>query len=475
MKSLMHLFAIVIASTFIVSVISQSVEADLVTDLPDFPYKGRMYSGYLNLEDPLKKYHYFFVEAQYDSPHAPLVLWLNGGPGCSSMLGLLQEHGPAIFPGTEETMVLNEYAWNKKANIIYLESPGNVGFSYIDSFLPTEVSVNDEIVAVENFQALQSFFRKFPSFKDNDFYIAGESYAGIYIPRLSDKILQYNSKVPSGTRINLKGMLIGNGVASWEYDTTPALYDFAFTHHVYSYELRKDFINYCVKEYNEEKCNEFNAKFEKLLDGLNIYDLLQDCGKREGNRKTDSSSFYYQYARWAFPKNMQTPNKKIDFTSALFGEEKTLRDDPPCVDAVAPTKYLNREDVKAALHVKSSIKWQMCSDSVYEQYERSKEASLYLYPSLINAGLRIMIFSGDTDMAVPFNGNQRWIDSLGLEVASPWRKWRAFNDRNHVAGYRTIYKGLTFVTIKGTGHMVPQWKPKEAYYMFEKYLANEDL
>lgn len=86
-----------------------------------------------------------------------------------------------------------------------------------------------------------------------------------------------------------------------------------------------------------------------------------------------------------------------------------------------------------------------------------------------------MIYSGDTDLAVPVNGSQKWIDSLKLGVKSDWRQWRAFNDRMIVAGYRQIYNGLTFVTIKGTGHMVPQWKPKEAYYMFLKFLRDEDL
>ena len=117
----------------------------------------------------------------------------------------------------------------------------------------------------------------------------------------------------------------------------------------------------------------------------------------------------------------------------------------------------------------------MCNYDVVEKYVRSKEASLYLYPKLIKSGLKIWIFSGDTDMVIPYNGSQRWIDSLKLEIISPWRSWRAFNDMTTIAGYRTIYKGLTFVTVKGTGHMVAQWKQKEAFYMFQQFLKGEDL
>ena len=145
----LHLFSFISLTLVLVTVLSQD-PADLVADLPGYPYKGRLYSGYLSLEDPLKKYHYVFIETTQDSYNAPLVLWLNGGPGCSSLLGWITENGPAIFKGSDDTLSMNEYSWNKLANIVYLESPGNVGFSYIDSFMPTETYINDAISATEN-------------------------------------------------------------------------------------------------------------------------------------------------------------------------------------------------------------------------------------------------------------------------------------------------------------------------------------
>ena len=86
-----------------------------------------------------------------------------------------------------------------------------------------------------------------------------------------------------------------------------------------------------------------------------------------------------------------------------------------------------------------------------------------------------MIYNRDTDVVVPFNGNQNWIESLNLEVLEPWRKWRAFEDNSNVAGYVTKYKGLTFCTVKGAGHEVPKYKPKESFYMFSKFIKNEDF
>ena len=137
--------------------------------------------------------------------------------------------------------------------------------------------------------------------------------------------------------------------------------------------------------------------------------------------------------------------------------------------------YFNRDDVKSALHVKMDKTWELCSLDVNNRYERQMKGSIWTYPTILSSGLRVLIFSGDTDMAVPFNGNQAWIKNLKLEIEKPWRQWRAYDDPDNVSGYVIDYKGLTFCTIKGTGHMAPQWKPKETYFMFSKFLNNESL
>ena len=146
---------------------------ELVGDLPGYPYKGKMFSGYLNLNNPKKKLHYLFLESQNDPSTDPVLLWLNGGPGCSSLLGWAQEHGPAVFKEMSKEWEINDYSWNKKANVIYLESPAGVGFSYIDSKDDSDWIVNDETSSVQNLEAMVQFFLKFPDFKRNDFYISG--------------------------------------------------------------------------------------------------------------------------------------------------------------------------------------------------------------------------------------------------------------------------------------------------------------
>ena len=441
-----------------------ATEDDLVKSIPEYDYKGRLYSGYLDVND-VKKFHYMFNYAHEDPEHKPLVFWFNGGPGCSSLDGWANEHGPMQL-GTDGKFHLNEYSWNRAANMVYLESPGDVGFSYVDSKLDYELYINDDITANDNLQALLSFFKKFPSMKGKDFYISGESYGGIYVPMLAYNIIQYNKNVLESQKINLKGILVGNGVTDWNYDADIGMMDFAFTHHLYSYETRMDYNKYCIMEYNQEECYKVINIINGNLDGINYYDYLRDCAiPQSKNGEIYYNSKYYKYARWAFK------NKKIS------KNEKDLKisNEVPCFDDTIIENYFNREDVQAALHVEAKRPWTVCSDEVWERYESPDKGSIWVYPTLIKEGIRILIYNGDTDAVVPFNGNQIWIKNLKLEIEKPWRQWRAYNDQENISGYVTKYKGLTFCTIKGTGHMAPQWKPKESFYMFSKFLNDEEL
>ena len=185
----MNAFSLLISFLFIQTIYT-AVEADKVTNLPDYSYNGTLYSGYLIINE-IKKLHYMFNFAIENWEKKPLILWLNGGPGCSSLDGWVNEHGPMLL-GEDGKFKLNNYTWIKEANIIYLESPGNVGFSLINSTNKTDLYLDDNITAEDNLIAVLDFFKKYPEFNKSDFYIAGESYAGIYVPILAYKIIEYN-------------------------------------------------------------------------------------------------------------------------------------------------------------------------------------------------------------------------------------------------------------------------------------------
>ena len=219
MKALKLLLSLLLIQSYLTA-----PEEDKVNSLPDYSYDGILYSGYLNVS-ATKKYHYVFSFSKEDSDKKPLVVWFNGGPWCSSLDGWANEHGP-MFLDKNGSFVINEYSWVKEANIIYIESPGDVGFSYINSTDEEDLRTDDNTTARDNLNALLSFFEKFPELREKDFYITGESYAGIYVPILAYRVLEYNEKAEEGKKINLKGIAVGNGVSDWKYDHENATMDF---------------------------------------------------------------------------------------------------------------------------------------------------------------------------------------------------------------------------------------------------------
>lgn len=153
----------------------------------------------------------------------PIIIWFNGGPGCSSMLGWAQEHGPYVLEDGASEFKKNEFAWNREANVFYLESPAGVGFSVCGD--RTECKFNDDNSADDNLIAILEMLEKFPEINKNDLYISGESYAGIYVPKLAQRLdhyIQHNSQRSNAYVPNFKGFMIGNGVTNWKYDGTPA-------------------------------------------------------------------------------------------------------------------------------------------------------------------------------------------------------------------------------------------------------------
>ena len=91
-----------------------------------------LYSGYLDVDGKDKQIHYMFVTSQSNPTTDPVILWLNGGPGCSSLIGFFKEIGPVISEDKNASKLeVNPYNWNKRANIIFFESPAGVGFSRV--------------------------------------------------------------------------------------------------------------------------------------------------------------------------------------------------------------------------------------------------------------------------------------------------------------------------------------------------------
>jgi len=208
-------------------------------------YGQHWFSGYLDLDDNTTHMHYFFFPSQNNQKTDPVLFWFNGGPGCSSLLGALYEHGPFLINDAFASLINNQFAWNKKANVVYIESPANVGFSYMDTKAPTW---NDDMVAKLNARAIREFFETWPEFQGRDTYLSGESYAGIYVPTAFYELHSSGEKTP--LKFNLKGFAVGNGC------TDPLECEFQNDYPVYLMQLYRDigYITQTQYETVESKC-----------------------------------------------------------------------------------------------------------------------------------------------------------------------------------------------------------------------------
>ncbi|KAF6210793.1 hypothetical protein GE061_013904 [Apolygus lucorum] len=170
------------------------------------------YSGFLTVNASSNGNLFFWYFPAENAPEtAPVMIWLQGGPGCSSMVGLFMEHGPLQL-NDDLRVVKRPTRWSQNIHMIYVDSPFGAGFSFSD---PSGLAKNEREISTNLYNGLLQFFELFPELSENDFFVAGESYAGRYVPALADRIHREN--LHAGTKINMKGLAIGDGVVDDTY------------------------------------------------------------------------------------------------------------------------------------------------------------------------------------------------------------------------------------------------------------------
>ncbi|XP_039173917.1 serine carboxypeptidase-like 40 [Eucalyptus grandis] len=341
-------------------------------------------------------------------PHPPcLNCDLIKGPGCSSLnYGAMQELGPFRVHSDGKTLYRNKFAWNigkggsiicftrAAANVLFLESPAGVGFSYSNKTSDYSAS-GDSKTATDNYVFLLNWLERFPEYKNRDFYIAGESYAGHYVPQLAHNIL-YNNKRANKTLINLKGIIIGNAVINDETDNK-GMYEYYATHALISDETW-----YAIQKY----CNFAPTGT----------DLASQCTSALIKADDDVSPIdnYNIYAPLCFSSNLTSHPKKTNIMNF-----------DPCGGHYVHA-YLNREDVQEALHAnvaKLHHEWQSCNDDIQKNWRDSPSTIIPLLQEVMSTGLRLWVYSGDTDAVVPVTSTQRSLSKMSLRTKSPWSPW----------------------------------------------------
>ena len=174
----------------------------------------KQYAGYFKLTTGDKNYFYWSFESRNDPANDPVILWMTGGPGCSSEVALFGENGPCKVSEEGNSTTKNPYSWNSNATLIYIDQPTGTGYSYGNDFDHDEVGVSNDM-----YDFLQQWFTKHEEFQGNDFFVFGESYGGHYVPAVTHKVWYENNNANSSADtipIQLKGVAVGNGLTDPE-------------------------------------------------------------------------------------------------------------------------------------------------------------------------------------------------------------------------------------------------------------------
>ncbi|KAM7257354.1 hypothetical protein ACFE04_013095 [Oxalis oulophora] len=367
-------------------------------------------------------------------------------PGCSSFgNGAMKELGPFRVNSDGKTLYLNEYAWNNDtnecrdlavANVIFLESPAGVGFSY--SNRSSDYNVGDTRTAEDAYVFLVNWLERFPQYKTRDFFIAGESYAGHYVPQLANTIVLNNHKNTTRTIINLKGIAIGNALIdspTWDWGTS----DFLWSHAMNSDETHEGLSKYCnfANQTSSDQCNYFWSQSYSEMGNIYLYNV---------------------YAPLCFS------------SSPTNGSVGSVHDYDPCSDNYVHS-YLNLHEVQTALHANYTT-WESCSGIVSWDWDDSPNTILPVIENLMRNNITVWVYSGDTDLAITVTSTRYAINSLKLPIKSSWRPWYT---NSEVGGYLVEYEGLSFVTVRGAGHFVPSYQPERALTMISSFLQGHQL
>jgi len=440
------------------------VADDKVTSLPGLKdtVKFNHYAGYINVDATAgRALFYWFTESENKPSTDPFVVWQTGGPGCSSLLAMFTENGP-FLPEKDGTLSLNPYSWNKKANVLWVESPAGVGFSYSNKS-SDYTTVGDQRAAADVYQLLVGFYAMYPQFKNNPLWLSGESYGGHYVPNLAKKIVDENDK--GSPKMNIKGFFVGNAWTNMLIDNTGAI-DTWWQRGIVPESTVDQIKQYCNLSnfgpltHRDNNCNEATTLAGNQMGDISIYNIYADVCV-----SSVAQHFIKQLANSGSIVHQILQNKVEEKV-----EEELEEGFDPCRDQYLAA-YLSRKDVQTAIHVNSpgSMKWSECSGKVHYSYSDLGSSMIPVYKYLIKKNtLSMMVYSGDTDAIVPYLGSINWINSLNLPIKETWRQWK--DSSKQVGGYITVYDGLYFSTVRGAGHEVPTYQPDRAFILFNDFI-----
>lgn len=389
------------------------------------------------------------------------------GPGCSSMAAWSIENGPFTLSDDGKTLKLASSRWNKEANMLFVESPVGVGYSY--SLNPEDYQVyNDNRTASDIYNFVVNFLDVFEEYKTRDFYVAAESYGGHYAV-VTVREIHLHNQVSTNAKINLKGFLIGNGLTD-NFNDDNSVPAFMVQHALITISQYSDGLKACNNDFVHNahlpRCAAMLEEFYNMLENINPYAIYATCeGLDLSNRVHQSNNKKHR---------LFTLTSQLSYHASDDGS--IVRASAPCIDGTGMESYFNRDDVRRALHVdiESSNRWEFCNLKINSIYNFTWDSMIPFIQEL-SPIYRALYYSGDTDIAVNVMGSQASIYQTGQQIVEKWRQWHLPGSKQ-VAGMIQKWDHITFVTVRGAGHMCPHetmGRPAETLYMFNSFLKNE--
>ncbi|KAI9280418.1 serine carboxypeptidase-domain-containing protein [Sporodiniella umbellata] len=425
----------------------QKAEDYKITSLPgiDINTLGfSQYAGHIEMSTKSNANMFFWMLEQEDKTTTEkTIIWFNGGPGCSSLDGLFLENGPFRVQ-KNLSLQISEGGWQNYATAIYVDQPVGTGFSFVDS----DSYITSVPEAADMFlEFLDKLYMLFPHLKQQPLYLAGESYAGTYIPYFATHMLKANKEKKK--EYNIKGIAIGNGWISPKHQ-----YDAYFEYSFQQGLIPNDRLDYVQRNY--ENCREDM----KRLDSIHI----QSC-ERVLTDVIDASV-----------KEDSEGNKVcINVYDIRLKEENY----PDCglswpAELSDMTKYLRLPEVKKAIHAeKQALGWKECTASISVALDNDISRPSYSLLSPLLEEISVLLYSGEYDLICNtlgteyLVGNLTWNGSKGFN--SPKEEWRV---DGKLSGYYTQSRNLTYVLIKDGTHMVPYDKPIECLDMINRFIGS---
>jgi len=407
-------------------------------------------AGYLaaGTTNDAPKYFFWLFESKSDPVNDPLLMWLSGGPGCSSQLALFKENGPCTITADGSATTINPYSWHQKSNVMWVDQPAGVGFS-------TGLGTHDEKgVASNMYTFLQNFFKQLPQYQNTPFYIFGESYAGHYVPAISHRIWEAN-KNGEGLKIPMKGIAIGNGLTNPEIQYQ----HYAEMGHTggqpegghapagvignATYAVQNAAMPACIA--GIKACNANVVVLNKTaclaaVEACNIISVIpyEATGKN--------------------PYDMRIPC-----------EHGRL-----CYDFSMVKTYLNTKSIQEQLG--TSGKWGSCNTKVTLLFQLAGDWMVNYHtkiPDLLHDGIDVLIYAGDEDYVCNWLGNRAWVKDL------EWDRKEDFNNAEELewqVSSKTVARhrsagNFHFMQVYEAGHMVPMDKPAESLEMVNRFVS----